>query len=602
LSTLETMPSIPAEHSPAKAWLRALELTASIPRNRNRVLSDVIEDLAGQWGDRPALLSDRESFTFRVLAERSNRYARWALEQGLQKGEVVGLLMTNRPDYFAIWLGITSVGGVVALLNTNLVGPSLEHCINTIHAKHLIVAAELLDALDTVLPGLTDSPRVWVHGCDREEFQRVDRIVERLSGERLAQNERCDLSIEDNALYIFTSGTTGWPKAANVSHARILQWSFWFAGLMDSQPTDRMYNCLPMYHSVGGVLALGAMLVGGGSVVIREKFSASQFWPDVVRWDCTMFQYIGEFCRYLLHSDRTSASLNHRIRLACGNGLAGDVWNEFKQCFSIPRIFEFYASTEGGVSLFNVEGKAGAIGRTPPYLAHRFPVALVQFDVEKNAPIRGESGRCVRCAANEVGEAIGRVSTDPAQVGSRFEGYTDQAASDKKALRDVFEPGDMWIRTGDLMRKDEKGFYYFVDRIGDTFRWKGENVATSEVSQAICAFPSVKHANVYGVTVASAEGRAGMAAIVADGKIDLEALREHLTSRLPSYARPLFVRLSEDVDLTGTLKYSKTELVRQGYDPDAIADEIYFHSPESQQFVRLDRELYERIQAGQVRL
>ena len=596
------MPPIQVDHSPAKAWLRALELTSSIPRNRNRVLSDVMEDLAARWCDAPALLSDRESFTFRGLSERSNQYARWALEQGLQKGDVVGLLMTNRPEYFAIWLGITSVGGVVALLNTNLVGPSLAHCINTVEPKHLIVAGELVDALRTALPDLSVATNLWADGCDVQGFRRIDNEVELLSGETLAQSERPKLSIEDKALYIFTSGTTGWPKAANISHARILQWSYWFAGLMDTQPADRMYNCLPMYHSIGGVLVPGAMLVGGGSVVIREKFSASQFWRDVVRWDCTMFQYIGEFCRYLLHSEAPSASLHHRIRLACGNGLAPDVWTEFKERFSIPRIFEFYASTEGGVSLFNVEGKAGAIGRTPPYLAHRFPVALVQFDVERDAPVRHENGRCVRCVPNEVGEAIGRVSTDPGQVGGRFEGYTDQAASDKKILRDVFEPGDMWIRTGDLMRKDEKGFYYFVDRIGDTFRWKGENVATSEVSQAICAFPGVKHANVYGVAMPSAEGRAGMAAIVAEDKVDLEALREHMASRLPSYARPLFIRLSDEIDLTGTLKYSKTELVRQGYDPDAVADEIYFHCPEAQQFLRLDRELYGRIQAGQVRL
>lgn len=602
MSTLETMPQIQTEHSPAKAWLRALELTASIPRNPNRVLSNVMEELAARLGDAPALLSDRESFSFRSLSRRANQYARWALEQGLQKGEVVGLLMTNRPEYFAIWLGITSVGGVVALLNTNLVGPSLAHCINTVGPKHLIVAGELLDNLNTALPELSAAPELWANGCDRAGFRRIDHAVETQSAERLAESERIALSVEDKALYIFTSGTTGWPKAAKVSHARVLQWSYWFAGLINTQPADRMYNCLPMYHSVGGVLALGAVLVGGGSVVIREKFSASQFWRDVVRWDCTMFQYIGEFCRYLLHSGVPAAGLHHRVRLACGNGLASDVWDEFKDRFSIPRIFEFYASTEGGVSLFNVEGKAGAIGRTPPYLAHRFPVALVQFDVEKDAPVRNENGLCVRCAANEVGEAIGKVSTDPGQVGSRFEGYTDQAASDKKILRDVFEPGDAWIRTGDLMRKDEKGFYYFVDRIGDTFRWKGENVATSEVSQAVCSFPGVKHANVYGVTVASAEGRAGMAAIVADNKLDLEALREHLIHRLPSYARPMFVRLSDEIDLTGTLKYSKTDLVRQGFDPDANADEIYFHCSESQQFVRLDRELYARIQAGQVRL
>ncbi len=588
--------------SPAKAWLRALELTAAISRNRDRVLSDVMDDLASRCGDAPALLSDRESFTYRSLSERSNQYARWALEQGLKKGEVVGLLMTNRPEYFALWLGVSSMGGVVALLNTNLIGRALSHCIDTAEPKHLIVAKELLDSFNSASPHLSASPAVWVHGCDHEGFRRIDEEIQLQPGGRLALGERSTLSVEDRALYIFTSGTTGWPKAAYVSHARVLQWAYWFAGLMDTRPTDRMYNCLPMYHSIGGVLVPGALLVAGGSVVIREKFSASQFWRDVVSCDCTMFQYIGELCRYMLHAEPSLPPLRHRIRLACGNGLAADIWDEFKERFSIPRIFEFYASTEGGVSLFNVEGKAGAIGRVPAYLEHRFPVALVQFDVESCEPIRNKDGSCIRCVANEVGEAIGRASADPGQVGSRFEGYTDEGASDKKILRHVFQPGDMWIRTGDLMRKDEKEFYYFVDRIGDTFRWKGENVAASEVSQAICTFPGVKHASVYGVAIPSAEGRAGMAAIVTDREIDLHAFRSHLTSRLPSYARPLFLRLRDQIDLTGTFKYSKTELVRQGFNPYATADEIYFDSSETQRYLRLDDELYECIQGGKVRL
>ena len=244
----------------------------------------------------------RESLTYRELAERANQYARWALGQGLAKGDVVALLMTNRPEYFAIWLGITSVGGVVALLNTNLLGPSLAHCINIVGPKHLVVAGEFVDALTTAMPGLTVSPAIWTHGVDDNRFQPIDDSVRQQSGEPLDSGERPSLTIEDRALYIYTSGTTGLPKAANVSHARVMQWSHWFAGMMDAQPEDRMYNCLPMYHSVGGVLAPGATLVGGGSVVIREKFSASQFWSDIVRWDCTMFQYIGEFCRYLLHA------------------------------------------------------------------------------------------------------------------------------------------------------------------------------------------------------------------------------------------------------------------------------------------------------------
>jgi fatty-acyl-CoA synthase len=601
MSEVQTM-TVNIDGSAARSWLRGLELTASIPRNRDRVMSTVVEELAARFDDAPALLSDRESFTYRGLVARTNQYARWALEQGLAKGDVVGLLMTNRPEYLAVWLGITSVGGVVGLLNTNLVGPSLAHCINTVAPKHLIAASEFIDPLKTALPNLTLSPALWSHGDDHAQFQRIDRNVDQQPGEALSAGERPSLTIEDRALYIYTSGTTGLPKAANISHARVLQWSHWFAGMMDARPTDRMYNCLPMYHSIGGVLVPGATLVGGGSVVIREKFSASQFWNDVIRWDCTMFQYIGEFCRYLLHASPSSQDFDHRIRLACGNGLASDVWEAFKERFRIPRILEFYASTEGGVSLFNVEGKRGAIGRIPPYLAHRFAPALVKFDVDKGEPVRNAQGFCIRCAPNEPGEAIGKIVDDPSSIGSRYEGYTDAKASDNKILRNVFASGDVWVRTGDLMRRDEKGFFYFVDRIGDTFRWKGENVATSEVSEAICEFPGVKHANVYGVTIAGTEGRAGMAALVADDGMDLDELRNHLIRRLPSYARPVFLRIGKDIEVTGTFKYSKTDLVRQGYDPETTSDVIYFDDQRSGEFVQLDTTLYDRIQSRQIRL
>jgi fatty-acyl-CoA synthase len=564
-------------------------------------MSTVIEELAARSGDAPALLSDRECLTYRGLAERSNQYARWAIAQGLAKGEVVCLLMTNRPEYFAVWLGITSVGGVVALLNTNLVGPSLAHCIQVVHPRHIIVASEFVDALSTALPSIAETPAMWTHGIDHSSFQRIDRDVDQRSGDSLTNEERRPPAIEDRALYIYTSGTTGLPKPAIVSHARVMQWTHWFAGMMGVLPADRMYNCLPMYHSVGGVQATGAALVGGGAVVIREKFSASQFWNDVIRWDCTMFQYIGEFCRYLLHAHPASSELPHRIRMACGNGLASEIWDEFKDRFRIPRIIEFYAATEGGVSLFNVEGKRGAIGRIPPYLAHRFSPALVRFDVEKSQPVRDEHGFCIKSAPNEVGEALGKIQEDPSSVGSRFEGYTDKQASEKKILRDVFEAGDAWVRTGDLMRKDEKGFFYFIDRIGDTFRWKGENVATSEVSEAICAFSGIRHANVYGVPISGCEGRVGMAALVIEDELDLRAFRNHLLNRLPSYARPLFLRLRDEIEVTGTFKYSKTDLVRQGYDPAAASDVIYFDNPESHEFTRLDKALYDRIQAGQFR-
>jgi len=591
-----------SNRSVAKAWLRALELTAPIANHPRRIFPLVLEELADTFGDAPALLSDRECLTYAALAERSNRYARWALAQGLAKGDVVCLLMPNRPEYMAIWLGITSVGGIVSLLNTNLAGPSLAHCINIVAPKHIIAAAELVDRLTTALPHFSGTAKVWAHGSGHDEFPRIDRDIEQYDGARLVDAERRPLTIEDRALYIYTSGTTGLPKAANVSHARLMQASHWFGGMMGTGSSDRMYNCLPMYHSVGGVQAIGAVLVGGGSVVIGEKFSARHTWNEVIRWDCTLFEYIGELCRYLLNTEPDPHETQHRIRMCCGNGLRLDVWKDFKSRFRIPEIFEFYAATEGNVSLFNVEGKPGAVGRVPLFLAHRFPTVLVRLDVDTGEPVRNDQGFCIRCVPNEAGEAIGELLKDPANVGSRFDGYTTKEASEKKILRSVFEPGDVWFRSGDLMQKDEKGYFYFVDRIGDTFRWKGENAATSEVSEAICAFPGVKDANVYGVTIPGADGRAGMAMLVADDGLDLAGLRIHLVERLPHYARPLFLRIGNELEVTATLKHMKTVLVRQGFDPAATADVIYFNDSERQAFVRLDQTLYERIHSGQIRL
>jgi fatty-acyl-CoA synthase len=583
--------------SVTKTWLRAIELTAPITRHPWRVLPIVIEELADEHGDAPALLSDRECLTYRALAERSNRYARWALAERLSSGDTVCLLMPNRPEYMAIWLGITRVGGVVALLNPSLTGRSLEHCINLVSPRHVIVAAELADSLSVAKQRLTRTPQIWVHGPGCEGFPRIDCAIEQQTAEPL-NTGRPPPTIEDRALYIYTSGTTGPAKAAVVSHYRLMLASHWFAGLMDVQPNDRMYNCLPMHHIVGGVQATGAVLVSGGSVVVSEKFSARRFWNDVSRWDCTLFQYIGELCRYLMHAERHPLETEHRLRMCCGNGLGADVWSAFETRFRIPRILEFYGATEGQVSLFNVEGKSGAIGRIPLFLAHRFPMALVKCDVETETPLRDASGFCIRCGPNEVGEAISPL--DPSNLASRFDGYSSKEATEKKLLRSVFRAGDAWYRTGDLMRKDEKGYFYFVDRIGDTFRWKGENVSTSEVSEAIRAFPGVKEANVYGVKVPGTDGRAGMATLVIDDDLDLSALRRHLIDHLPRCARPLFLRVRNEMPVTATFKYEKSDLVQEGFDP-ATRDFIYFDDQESGQFVRLDQALYDRFQAGQVR-
>lgn len=590
--------------SPTAAWLRALELTAPIAKQPLHTLPAVVAEQAARLGDAPALLSDRECLSYRGLARRVNQYARWALAVGLRKGDAVGLLMPNRPEYMAVWLGLSSMGVVVALLNTNLRGASLAHSIGAAAPKHIVADATCLAGLHTALLLLGQPLSIHVVPSDtgvlgHSDFPVLD--VGCCSGEPLGCAAP-PTSISDLALYIYTSGTTGLPKAAKVSHARLMQWSCWFAGMMQALPSDRMYNCLPMYHSVGGVQAPGALLVAGGSVVIRDRFSAGAFWSDVCRWDCTLFQYIGELCRYLLHSPLSAWEQEHRLRLACGNGLAAEVWTPFQERFAVPQILEFYASTEGNVSLFNVEGKVGAVGHIPSYLQHRFSPPLVLHDAETGEPARGRDGFCIRCGVNEAGEALGRITDEPGGIGTRFDGYTSGRASEAKILRDVFAPGDAWFRTGDLLRRDEKGFFYFLDRVGDTFRRKGENVATPEVAAALCAFPGVRHANVYGVAVAGAEGRVGMAALVADRPLDFVELHEHLAGTLPDYARPCFLRVCREAELTGTWKYSKRELVREGFDPAAVADPLYFALPPARGFVPLDAELYRQIQSGKVRL
>ena len=373
------------------------------------------------------------------------------------------------------------------------------------------------------------------------------------------------------------------PKAANINHYRLMLACFGFSGIMDTKPSDRMYNCLPMYHTVGGILATGAMLVSGGSVFIREKFSAREFWNDVVRQECTIFQYIGELCRYLVNTPPTDAETKHKLRLACGNGLRPDVWHEFKRRFGIPHILEFYAATEGNVTLFNFDDREGSVGRIPWFLASHFPIKLVRFDYSTEMPARDKSGLCIPCKPEEVGEMLGKIMRDSSKPAARFEGYATAQETKRKILHDVFEHGDMWFRTGDLMRQDRDGYFYFVDRIGDTFRWKGENVATLEVSETVTGIPGVVEANVYGVAVPGHDGRAGMAALVIDpATFDLAVAHRFIAEHLPSYARPLFLRIRGEIDVTATFKQKKFDLVREAFDPGETSDAIYFNDPRAQ--------------------
>ena len=586
-----------------KAWVRALERTAAIERNPRRTLPTVIQELAERHPAAPALAAPGESLSYRALAEQANRYARWALAQGLRPGDVVCLLMENCPDYLALWLGLTGAGVTVALLNTHLTGEPLLHSLRIVAPRALIAGAGFSERLLAGPSAIATSLPCWAHGEDAP-LPRVDQALAGSSAEPLTAAERPAPALADRALYIYTSGTTGLPKAAVVSHHRLMQWSHWFAGLMNITPADRLYDCLPMYHSVGGVVATGATLVGGGCVVVRERFSASRFWQDVRAERCTIFQYIGELCRYLANCPpgAEQEAAGHTLRLACGNGLRADVWEAFQSRFGIPQVLEYYAATEGSFSLYNCEGRVGSIGRIPAFLSHRYPVALVRSDPATEAPVRDEQGRCIRCEPGEAGEAIGRIAAGGGGAGAQFEGYADPQATRRKVLRDVFEPGDAWYRTGDLMRRDAEGFYYFVDRIGDTFRWKGENVSTTEVAAALAACRGVSDVAVYGVAVPGHDGRAGMAAVVAGPDLDLETLRQDLAGRLPDYARPVFLRVVGSLEVTGTFKLRKQELAEQGFDPARAEGPLYFDSRTQGRYVALDAWLHQRIQQGLERL
>ncbi len=585
--------------------LRALRATMPIGRRRTRVFPHVVAELAERHGSRTALISARETFTYAELNGRANAYARWAKANGVGKGDTVALLMANRPEYLAVWIGVIRVGGAVALLNTNLRGAPLAYNVSIVEPKLVVVGAEHEEAYASAVPFISCEPRpaAWRHGPGAEDWPRVDGEIAALSQDALPADELPEITIEDRALYIYTSGTTGMPKAANINHYRLMAISHGFYGAMGIKPSDRMYDCLPMYHTAGGVIAACSPLIAGASVVIREKFQASRFWDDVVETGSTLAQYIGELCRYLVHSPECEAEKRHRLRLICGNGLRPDVWPEFQRRFNIPTILEWYAATEGNVALFNFDGTPGAIGRIPWYMKRKFPVKVVRFDVEAGEPVRGPDGFCIECGPDEAGEAIGLILNDPKKPSARYEGYADPEATRRKVLQNAFEPGDRWFRTGDLMRRDARGYYYFVDRIGDTFRWRGENVATSEVSEAISVFSGIKDVTVYGVSVPGYDGRAGMAQIVPEAEgVDLEGLHAHVEANLPAFARPVFLRLGRELDVTGTFKPRKMDLVRDGADPRAVTDALFVAHPVERRYVPLGPQMWDDVAAKRLRL
>ena len=585
-----------------RAALRSLSRLGDIYKHPNETFPDLIEGFARSKPHNVAIYFEDRKITYRELDEAANRYARWAIAQGLGKGHVVALMMENRPEYIVAWLGVLKAGAAAALINTNLIKGPLAHSLNISGASHVILGAECAEGFASAADQLERPMKAWVTGGTVQGTEQLDKLLDLFSTDPLPADTRKDVTINDEALYIYTSGTTGNPKAARLPHVRVLTMMTGFSAAANATEKDRMYCVLPLYHSAGGVCAVGAVLTVGGAVIIRRKFSAREFFTDCGKYEATLFQYIGELCRYLLNAEVNPKERKHKIRMAIGNGLRPEIWPAFQKRFNIPRVLEFYGATEGNVALLNYDGTVGAVGRIPGWAKKRFNVEIVKFNTETETVVRGADGLCIACAPGEAGEALGKISTDPNTPTGRFDGYAKKEETEKKILRDVFEKGDQWFRTGDLLKQDKRGYFFFVDRIGDTFRWKGENVSTNEVSEAISVFPGIKEANVYGVAVPGTDGRAGMAAIVCDPGLDLVKLHQHIIKELPDYARPLFIRLSHEMEVTGTFKHRKVDLVKEGIDLTLIKEPVYFNSPVEKKFVPLTAELHGQICSGAFKL
>ena len=560
-----------------------------------------VEANAHRFGHRSAIVFEGQEVTWSEFNALANQYAHYLKSQGVQRGDTVSVIMENRIEFLALLVGVNKIGVTAGLINTNLTGKPLIHCITVTNSKKCIFGSEVSGALNEIKAELDltegeDYFEIADSGLDPASNWAKD-LAEGAAGASVENPEETSLiTLGEIALYIFTSGTTGLPKAAVLSNRRYLT-SADMAAMAGFKCTekDRMYICLPLYHGTGLMVGAGAAMVSGASMFIRRKFSASNFLPEVRAHGCTLFVYIGELCRYLSNTEVQTGDHKNPLRSMMGNGMRPDVWLGFKKRFGIKRVAEFYGASEGNVAFANLMNRDCTVGMTSA------EVALVEYDVDNDEIVRDAAGHCVLVQAGEPGLLLGKITKDTA-----FEGYTDPEATEKKIVRSALETDDEWFNSGDLMRTVDVGFtlgyphYQFVDRIGDTFRWKSENVSTNEVGEIINGFDQIKFCNVFGVEIPGADGRAGMAAVtLQDGAtaLDLEAFSTFLRAELPAYAVPLFVRIQPDIDVTGTFKMVKGELRKQAYDVRAFEDPVYALLPGSQGYAPFDVAMLEKIEA-----
>jgi fatty-acyl-CoA synthase len=550
-------------------------------------IGKVFQDRASQYGDKVFLRFEDQEITYKEANETANRYAAVLAARGVGHGDVVGIMLPNSVDPVLLMLAAVKCGAISGMLNYNQRGDVLKHSLGLLEAKVLVADPEFVDPIKE-------------SGADTDGLVSLDEF--RGLAETAPTNNPATASAvlaKDKAFYIFTSGTTGMPKASIMTHYRWLRALAGFGGLgMRLNSNDTLYCCLPLYHNNALTVALSAVLNGGSTIALGKSFSASKFWDDVIRYDATAFVYIGEVCSYLLKQPEKDTDRKHKVRVIAGNGLRPAIWDEFTKRFGIDRVCEFYAASEGNTAFVNVLNVDKSTGICPT------PVAFVEYDEESGDPKRGDDGRVRKVKTGEPGLLISKVSSF-----QPFDGYTDKEETEKKLVRNAFRDGDVWFNTGDLMRSQGFGHAAFTDRLGDTFRWKGENVATTEVEAAVSTDPQIEEATAFGVEVPDTGGRAGMVAIqLKEGKeFDGKALAKVAYDNLPGYAVPLFVRVVKELAHTSTFKSQKTDLRKEGYggntgegDEDAgeIEDPIYVLSGRDEGYVEFYDEYPDEVKDG----
>jgi len=592
---------LPATLGRVPRMLRGLYYTGIRNREKNLSLGWALERAARLYPDAPALLEGQRRLSYALFNGWANRLARAFQAEGVKHGSVVAVMLENRAELLVTLAALAKLGAVGALINTTQRGQVLAHSLNLVSPGHFVVGEELREAFDEVRANLQGGAErlYWVADDDtlRDPGQapagwaNLMRLAQSQASDNLA--ETTQVRLKDACFYIYTSGTTGLPKASIMSHGRWIKayGGFGHSGLGLGRE-DVLYLTLPCYHNNAVTVCWSAVLAGGAAIALRRKFSAKAFWKDVRHYNATCFGYIGELCRYLLNQPACEEERDNSLTCMIGNGLRPSIWGEFKNRFGIERITEFYAASEGNIGFTNVFNFDNTVGFSPA------TYAIVRYDLENDRPLRDAKGFMEKVGKGESGLLISEISDK-----WPFDGYTDPAKTQAVIYRDVFKKGDAWFNTGDLMR--DLGFKHtqFVDRLGDTFRWKGENVSTTEVENVLGAFPGVEDAVVYGVEIPGTDGRCGMAALrLAPGQaLDGQALAEHLDRELPAYAVPLFLRLLQQVETTGTFKYKKADLKSAGFDPRQVGEALFVRLPGEVDYRLLDEGVFGAIQRGEHR-